>query len=207
LLLLIAAGVGAAYLQRAGPFQAPPTPVPVETPVARKLLGRGEVRPIGEARVATISGGVVQSLGAWVGDRVAEQQELARIKGAASTEILTAPWSGTLIGLPAHVGDTVLPGALVAVVGDLRSLQVETTDVDEYVIAEVAPRQPVAVSVDALDRRELQGYVRTVSLYVQKNEDGDDHYPVAIDLIGSTADLRPGMSVRVYFRTEEPPAP
>lgn len=57
----------------------------------------------------------------------------------------------------------------------------------------------MTVSVDALDRRELPGSIRTVSLYVQKNEDGDDHYPVVIDLVGSTAALRPGMSARLAF--------
>jgi multidrug efflux pump subunit AcrA (membrane-fusion protein) len=173
--------------------------LPVEAPAPPKLLARGEVRPLGEARVGTLSGGVVHSLSVHVGDPVAEQQEIARITTVDSTEVLTAPWRGTVIGVPVHLGDTVTPGALIAVVGDLRALQVETNDVDEYLIAAIYPGQPVTISVDALDRLELAGYVRTVALYLDKNEDGDDHYPVEIDLVGPTTMLRPGMSVRVTF--------
>jgi multidrug efflux pump subunit AcrA (membrane-fusion protein) len=203
LVVVLGAVVGLAYVQRIGPFQSPAAPPPVAAPVPRKLLARGEVRPIGEARVGTLDSGIVHSLSVRVGDSVAEQQEIARIKTVDSTEVLTAPWRGTVISVPVHLGDTVVPGALIAVVGDLRVLQVETNDVDEYLIAAIYPGQPVTVSVDALDRRELRGYVRTVSLYVLENEDGDDHYPVEIDLVGSTAILRPGMSVRVTFLVEE----
>jgi multidrug efflux pump subunit AcrA (membrane-fusion protein) len=201
-LLLTTALLGLAYLQRIGPFQTAPPPPSVEALAARKLLARGEVRPTGEARVGTLVGGLVHTMSVRVGDQVAEQQEIARIKGPNGTEVLTAPWPGTVIGVPVHVGDTVLPGALIAVVGDLSALQVETTDVDEYLIASLYPGQPVTVIVDALDRRELRGRVRTVSLYVQENEDGDDHYPVEIDLFGSTAALRPGMTVRITFQAE-----
>jgi multidrug efflux pump subunit AcrA (membrane-fusion protein) len=203
LVVLVGVVVGLAFVQRIGPFQPPAVSPTIEAPAPLKLLARGEVRPIGEARVGTLAGGIVHSLAVRVGDPVTEQQEIARIRTADSTEVLTAPWRGTVIGLPIHLGDTVTPGSLVAVIGDLRDLQVETNDVDEYVIAAIYPGQPVTVSVDALNRQELRGYVRTVSLYVLENEDGDDHYPVEIDLVGSTANLRPGMSVRVTFLVEE----
>jgi multidrug efflux pump subunit AcrA (membrane-fusion protein) len=195
--------LGVAYLHRIGPFRPAPAPPPAEVAAPRKLMARGEVRPIGQARVGTLSGGVVHTLSVAVGDRVGEQQELARIKAGDATEVLTAPWSGTVIGLPVRLGDTVTAGALVAVVADLSVLQVETTDVDEYLIAELSRGQPATVSVEALNRRELRGYVRSVALYVEKNEDGDDHYPVVVDLAGSTAALRPGMSVRVTFAPDE----
>jgi multidrug efflux pump subunit AcrA (membrane-fusion protein) len=202
LILVAAIGVAAAYLAQVGPFR-PLAPVPtVEAPPAPRPMARGRVRPVGQARVGTLAGGVVQTLSVAVGDSVAEQQELARVKGAASTEVLTAPWRGTVVSLPVQAGDTVVPGSVVAVVADLRGLQVETTDVDEFLIAGIQPGQPVSVTVDALDRRELAGIVRTVSLYVQKNDDGDDHFPVVVDLYGSTTALRPSMSVRVYFGPE-----
>lgn len=206
LILLAGFAAGTASLARVGPFRPAAPTAAVEAPPPARPMARGRVRPVGQARVATLAGGVVQTLNVRVGDAVAEQQELARVKSAGSTEVLTAPWRGTVIGLPAQVGDSLLPGAVVAVVADLRGLQVETTDVDEFLIAGIQPAQSVTVTVDALDRRELAGVVRTVSLYVQKNDDGDDHYPVVIDLVGSTAALRPGMSVRVYFPIQEQPS-
>ena len=46
--------------------------------------------------------------------------------------MLVAPWRGTITDIPVHVGDTVPVGAVVASMGDLSRLQVETTDVDEF---------------------------------------------------------------------------
>ena len=128
-----------------------------------------------------------------VGDTVSEQQEIARVRGASGQiEVLTAPWRGTVTGLPVHVGDTVTPGSVVGTLGDLSRLEIETTDVDEFLIGYLFRGQQVSLTVDALDRRQFRGYVRTVSLQVQKNDSGDDHYPVVIDLTGPTTALRPG---------------
>jgi hypothetical protein len=55
----------------------------------------------------------------------------------------------------------------------------------------------VALQIEALDRRELTGRVRTVALQPQSTPGGDQHYPVTIDLGGVVPELRPGMSVRV----------
>ncbi|MBI2322532.1 MAG: HlyD family efflux transporter periplasmic adaptor subunit, partial [Chloroflexi bacterium] len=134
-----------------------------------------------------------------VGEAVREQQEIARVRGPGGTEVLVAPWDGTITSLPVQVGDTVLPGALIATVGDLSRLQVETTDVDEFIIAYVRRGQAVTLSVDALDGRLLRGRVRSVALEPQRSAEGDEHYPVVIDLAEIPVELRPGMTVRVNF--------
>jgi hypothetical protein len=97
-----------------------------------------------------------------------------------------------------------VPGTTVATIGDLSHLQIETTDVDEFLIAHVQRGQAVVVTVDALDQRPFRGYVRTVALQFQKNDSGDDHYPVVIDLADPTSALRPGMTVRVDFAPKQP---
>lgn len=174
------------------------TPVPGATP-SPKLTARGQVRPVAHARVGTIAGGVVAQMRVEVGEAVREQQEIARVRGPGGTEVLVAPWDGTITSLPAQVGDTVLPGALIATVGDLSRLQVETTDVDEFIIASVRRGQAVTVSVDALDGRLLRGQVRSVALQPQRSPEGDEHYQVVIDLADVPPELRPGMTVRVDF--------
>jgi multidrug resistance efflux pump len=52
-------------------------------------------------------------------------------------------------------------------VADMRSLQVETVDVDEYVVGQVRIGLPVHVRVDALDNATLAGTVSGVALLPQ----------------------------------------
>lgn len=176
----------------------PRTPAAMATPLS-KLTARGQVRPAAVARVGTLAGGVVAQVRVEVGEAVREQQEIARVRGPNGTEVLVAPWDGTITSLPVQLGDTVMPGTLIATVADLRRLQVETTDVDEFIIAHVRRGQAVTIAVDALDGRELRGHVRSVTLQPQRSADGDEHYPIVIDLVDAPADLRPGMTVRVDF--------
>jgi hypothetical protein len=168
------------------------------TPVAAaRLIAHGVVAPANQARVGTLGGGVLLGLNVTIGEKVEAQHELARVRGAADVEVLTAPFGGTVTGLLAHTGDTLVPGAGVLMVADLSRLQVETTDVDEFLIGHVRAAQTVALQIEALDRRELTGRVRTVALQPQSTPGGDQHYPVTIDLGGVVPELRPGMSVRV----------
>ena len=177
---------------------AVPPPAAVEAPAYP--TARGEVRPIAQARVGTLMGGVVNRLAVTVGQPVEEAQELARINGPnGSTEVLVAPWRGTVTDIPVHVGDTVAVGAVVVQMGDLSRLQVETTDVDEFIVARVRPGRAVTVTVDALDQSQLRGRVRSVSLEPRRGDDGDDHYPTIIDLELPPLELRIGMTVRVTF--------
>jgi hypothetical protein len=95
-------------------------------------------------------------------------------------------------------GDTVVPGTTLLTVGDVSRLQVETTDLDEFVIAGVYRGQEAWVLVEALDR-ELPGRVRTAAIEPSRSPEGDDHYPVMIDLLEQPFELRPGMNVRIRF--------
>ncbi|MBI4491298.1 MAG: HlyD family efflux transporter periplasmic adaptor subunit [Chloroflexi bacterium] len=184
---------------RVGSAPAPSQPPAQALEVAPRLEARGQVRLASQARVGTLVGGVVARLAVQVGDTVEAQQEIARVRGLEGVEVLTAPWRGTITGVPVHVGDTVTPGTVVATVGDLSRLQVETSDVDEFLITHVRQGQAVRLRVDALDRRELPGRVRTVAPQPQTTPAGDEHYPVVIDLEGAPRELRPGMTVRVNF--------
>jgi biotin carboxyl carrier protein len=175
---------------------------PEATPILR-LIARGRVVPVAQARIGTQGGGVVLSIAVAPGDTVQAQQEIARVRGQAGIEVLAAPWAGTITGVPAQAGDTVLPGTVLATLADMSRLQIETTDVDEFLIPYISKGQPVTVTVDALDQRVLQGYVRTVALQQQASPSGDLHYPVTIDLVSVPPDLRIGMTVRVQFIPRE----
>src|SRR5262249_17614348 len=94
--------------------QAAPPSTPTEViapPAAPRLIAHGVVQPVSQARVGSLSGGVLLGLSVAIGDTVEAQHELARVRGPGDVEVLTAPFAGTVTGLLAHIGDTLLPGA------------------------------------------------------------------------------------------------
>ena len=62
-----------------------------------------------------------------------------------------------------RVGEQVTPGQTLFVLGNLDSLRVETTDLDEIDVVRVALGQRAAVVFDALPDRVLEGRVTRIS--------------------------------------------
>jgi multidrug efflux pump subunit AcrA (membrane-fusion protein) len=183
----------------AGWVPTAPTPQPSPTPV--RYDARGRVAPVAQARVGTMQGGIVRSVPS-AGRSVVAGEEIARIESpAGGAETLLAPFGGTVLAVLVQVGDTVVPGAPVVVVGDLTRLRVETTDVDEYLVAHLRVGQEVAVAVDALPGRELVGRIAEITLTPTTTASGDLHYPVYVALEEAVPGLRPGMTARIRART------
>jgi multidrug efflux pump subunit AcrA (membrane-fusion protein) len=198
-MLLLAAAIGAVGLAQRVAEPVPTVPAgPETTQQIRRYPARGQIRPVAYARVGTLAGGVVQELYVESGNAVQEYQELARVQAATGTEIVRAPFSGTVTNVSVRRGDTLAPGATLLNVGDLSRYQAETNDLDEFLIAEVRRGQVVYVLVDALSQ-ELLGQVRSVAIEPTRSTVGDEHYPVTIDLLDMPAELRPGMNVRIPF--------
>jgi HlyD family secretion protein len=113
---------------------------------------------------------------------------------------LRAPFAGTVAVLEVSVGETVLPGQTVLTLADLNHLQVETTDLSERDVDEVAVGQQATVYVEALGL-EIAG--RVVRIAHQASEIGGDVvYRVVVELDEQPPDLRWGMSVDVGITTE-----
>jgi len=165
------------------------------------LSAHGVVEPVLRARVGTQGGGVIQTLAVAAGLQVAARQELAVIQGPSGAEILTAPFAGTVTDVLVHLGDTVIPGTVIATVGDLSAYQIETTDVDQFLVAHVHPGQTVRAVIDAISTRSLSGTVHTVAAEPQAPSSGTGTkiYAVTVSLPGPPADLRPGMTARLTF--------
>ena len=83
--------------------------------------------------------------------------------------------------------------------GVRQRLQVETTDVDEFLIPHVAVGQVVQISVDALDNQMLQGRVSSVAMLPEPSSTSTNatKYPVTISLESVPSQVHAGMSVRV----------
>src|SRR5689334_15295931 len=146
--------------------QSAPAPT-VTAPTTAPLVAHGQVLPAQQAHVGTQGGGVVQRLDVIPGQEVSAQTPLALVVGTSGTELVTAPFGGTVTNVLVHAGDTLVPGATIAVVADMHQLQVETTDVDEFLVSKVAVGQRVQLSVDALDNLAINGTVSNVALLPQ----------------------------------------
>jgi HlyD family secretion protein len=125
------------------------------------------------------------------------QVALQGAKVALEKTVLVAPLTGTVGAVMVEEGETVMAGGPVLVVGDLRALQVETDDLSEVDVVEVAVGQEVEVSVDALPYLELRGWVSEIAPMAEEQH-GDIVYRVTIDLEeGAGASLRWGMTAYV----------
>jgi multidrug resistance efflux pump len=113
---------------------------------------------------------------------------------------LPAPFAGTVAVLEVSVGETVLPGQTVLTLADLNHLQVETTDLSERDVDNVAVGQQVTVYVEALGL-EIAGRVVRIANQASKIG-GDVVYTVVVELDEQPPDLRWGMSVDVGITTQ-----
>jgi multidrug efflux pump subunit AcrA (membrane-fusion protein) len=125
------------------------------------------------------------------------QAQLAAARSALDDLVLKASIAGTVTTLNIHAGEWVLPGQPVLVLTDLAHLQVQTTDLSERDVPQVAVGQPVAVLVKALNQT-LPGQVTEIALLAD-TLGGDVVYKTTIELTNRPSGLRAGMSVDVTF--------
>lgn len=144
-----------------------------------------------EAAVAQAEAGVAQALAS-----------LEAAQAALDQMTLTAPFAGTVAAMDIELGEIVSAGQPVVTLADLTTWQVETTDLTELDVVELAEGHPVTVQIDALPDAELAGTVTKIDA-VSTLSQGDVVYAVTIQL-EDTADLplRWGMTVFVDVDVE-----
>ena len=197
IIILGTLGVLVLVVLMASRSSAPPAAAPVSATVA--LVAHGKILPTQQARVGTQSGGVVRQMDVSPGAQVTDRAQIARVESSSGTEVVTAPFAGVVTNVLVHEGDTLTPGAVLAIVADLRTLQVETSDVDEFLVSNVRVGQNVRITVDTLENLELQGTVKSVAGLPQTDPSGGQSYPVIIALSGVPSQVKAGMSIRVTF--------
>ncbi len=108
---------------------------------------------------------------------------------------LTAPFAGTVVSVDISPAETVTPGEVVIVIGDLSSYRIETTDLSERDVPHVKIGQAVNVFVEALGQ-DFTGKVADVS-NISSTLGGDVVYKVTIDFDQQPQGLLWGMSADV----------
>jgi multidrug efflux pump subunit AcrA (membrane-fusion protein) len=102
-------------------------------------------------------------------------------RAALANSRLRAPFAATVLSLDLSVGETVTAGLPVAFLGNTKSWKVETKDLAEIDVANVAVGDPVEVKLDAFPEEEFTGKVTEVDP-VGKLYLGDMTYQVTITL-------------------------
>jgi multidrug efflux pump subunit AcrA (membrane-fusion protein) len=112
---------------------------------------------------------------------------------------LVAPTDGTVVSVDTAPAETVVPGQVVIVLGDLSTFRAETTDLSERDIPRVQIGQPAIVFIEALEE-EFTGEVIDVDR-ISSTLGGDVVYKVTIEFDDQPKGLLWGMSADVQIET------
>jgi HlyD family secretion protein len=113
-----------------------------------------------------------------------------------------APFAGTVGSVDTRVGEMIVPGQPLVTLGDLTTLRVETTDLDEIDVAKVTVGQQVDVSFDALPETMFIGQVTRISPMAAPGS-GGVNYTVVIKLDKVDPAVRWGMTAFVDIEVVE----
>ena len=119
----------------------------------------------------------------------------------ASQSTLTAPFDGTIVSVDIAPAETVVPGQVVMVLGDLSKYQVETTDLSERDVPRIHIGQSANVFIEALNE-EFTGEVIDVDR-VSSTLGGDVVFKVTIRLHDQPEGLLWGMSADTQIETAD----
>ncbi len=130
-------------------------------------------------------------------DKLKRSIDIARRK-LAETD-LTAPVAGTLKTVTVEPGQMLLPKQPAFEVMDASKLQIEAV-IDESDARKVRVGQTVRITADALPNQEFQGRLAWVSPVVSLSKRASRGVEVRIEIDGSIAALRVGMSVDIEIQ-------
>ena len=149
-------------------------------------------------------------------DKAVYQVKLA--ERSLSVLVLKAPLNGMVAldtnwraagpfgsGAPYKAGDRPWPGAAIAELPDLSSLNI-TARIDESERGRIQVGLPVSVRVDAIPDRDFSGHISEISTIATVDFSGGwpfrKNFTMTIALDSSDPRLRPGMSANVRVATE-----
>ncbi|HET7145294.1 MAG TPA: efflux RND transporter periplasmic adaptor subunit [Anaerolineales bacterium] len=117
-----------------------------------------------------------------------------------SQSTLAAPFDGTIVSIDIESAETVTPGKVIIVLGDLSSYRIETTDLSERDVPNVKIGQSASVFIEALNQ-EFSGKVIDIDR-ISTTLGGDVVYKVTIGLDDQPQGLLWGMSADVEIKVE-----
>jgi len=124
--------------------------------------------------------------------------QVASAENTLANYELKAPFDGKVIDINVSVNEMVGPENWAVIVADTSQWYVETSDLTELEVVDVAVGQNVSISADALPDVEMSGVVEEIS-QSYKSQGGDILYTVRIRVDDVDPRMRWGMTVEVTF--------
>ncbi len=164
--------------------------------IARAVLAQ-KVDGIAEAEAGVVNGETAVSQAEAA---VAEAEATLQVaENVLAKRTLTAPFAGTVMAVNVKAGEYVAAGVPVIVLADLSAWQVETTDLSELNVTDVAVDMPVSVTIDAFAGQVWNGRIASIANTATVSR-GDVNYAVTVDLDDVDVQLRWGMTAYVELK-------
>lgn len=149
----------------------------------------------------------LERLQAGVDPLLAREVESARLRVTRAqadldAATLVAPFGGTVVALHLKPQDWAGAGTPALTLADLSTLQIETTDLDEWSAAKIHVGSEASIVFNAFDDKTLTGHVTALDLRGETLPAGDVVYRAVIELDAPDPDIRWGMTVRVSIPIE-----
>ena len=93
---------------------------------------------------------------------------------------IRAPFAGAVGAVAVRAGELVAPGQSLVTLGDLSTLRVETTDLDEIDVARVAVEQRASITFDAIPERVFSGRVLRIYPMAEPGAGGVNYTAVVL---------------------------
>jgi HlyD family secretion protein len=128
---------------------------------------------------------------------------LTQAKSALTKATLVAPFAGTVGVVYPREGEVLSPGISVLVLGDVSTLRVETTDLNEVDVARVAVGSTATLTFDALPERTTEGRVTRIAPMASVGQ-GGTNFTAIIEMTSPPEELRWGMTAFVDIEVSSP---
>ena len=156
-----------------------------------------------QARLALLEAGArLETIAAAEAEVARAEAALEQARVALARCEIRAPFAGTVGLVHVRTGEWTAPGQPLVTLGDLTTLRVETTDLDEVDVARVAVGQQAVITFDALPERTFTGRVTRISPMAEPGTAGV-HYTVVIELDELHPAIRWGMTAFVDIEVGE----
>jgi multidrug efflux pump subunit AcrA (membrane-fusion protein) len=124
--------------------------------------------------------------------------QVASAENTLANYELKAPFDGEVMDVNVSVNERVGPETMAVIVADTSQWYIETSDLTELEVVDVAVGQRVSIVADALQDVEMHGVVEEIS-QSYKSQGGDILYTVRIRVDDVDPRMRWGMTVEVTF--------
>ncbi len=115
---------------------------------------------------------------------------------------ITAPFGGTVGSTYVRTGEFISPGQPLVTLGDLATLRVETTDLDEIDVAQIEEGEEVTLTFDAFPDRTYTGEIVRIAPMADQGS-GGVNYTVYVEMGEVPEDVRWGMTAFIDIEPED----